>query len=85
MNGSLLVQNITAISLRWANNCIRGEGMKPLLEKLKKQALYFEGKAKTQTDKYNQGYFEGKEEQNLKIIEAIEADDLQSALEALDS
>ena len=27
MNGSLLVQNITAISLRWANNCIRGEGM----------------------------------------------------------
>ena len=59
--------------------------MKPLLEKLKKQALYFEHEAKVQKDKFNKGYFEGKAEQNLKIIEAIEADDMRSALEALDS
>ncbi len=59
--------------------------MKPLLEKLKKQAKCFEREAKATKDKFNKGYFEGKAEQNLKIIDAIEAHSLQEALEAIEA
>ena len=59
--------------------------MKPLLEKLKKQVVHFEREARSQKNAFNRGLLVGKAEQNLKIIEAIEADDLKSALEALDS
>lgn len=58
--------------------------MKPLIEKLKRQARQFEAEAKATKDKFNKVYFEGKAEQNLKIIDAIEAEDMMTALKALD-